>query len=79
MTQEATQQESAPPPAEESPAEEATAEPATAVENNAAPAAPQAVAKDARPASAFPSGGGVEQVDQTCCGGFAKSSICAIQ
>ena len=68
------QQQSAP-----APAEEASVEPATAVENQAAPAGPEASA-GGRPVSAFQAGRRVSVVEQTCCGGFAvKSKVCAIQ
>ena len=74
VKEEVIQQESAPPPAEESPAEEAPVQAAAAVETKAAPAA-----SSDEPATAFPGNNQVEQVDETCCGGFAKSKFCVIQ
>ena len=65
--QETTQEEEA------ASAEEKSVEPSGTAENKSAPAADQGEA-------VFPEGDGVEQVDQTCCGGFAtKSKICVIQ
>ena len=72
--EEVTAEEGAPAPSEEAaPAEEGAVEPSAAAENKSAPAADEGE-------TVFPGGGGVEQVDQTCCGGFAtKSKICVIQ
>ena len=72
--EEVTAEEGAPAPSEEAaPAEEVAVEPSAAAENKSAPAADEGE-------TVFPGGGGVEQVDQTCCGGFAtKSKICVIQ
>ena len=65
--QETTQEEEA------ASAEEKAVEPSATAENKSAPAADEGE-------TVFPGGGGVEQVDQTCCGGFAtKSKICVIQ